>query len=332
MSRRWPSLPGAPDIAGSVGFDATRSRVLDLASAPDLRDRVRRSSLVRAARDRHVAPDLDTALDTAGRLRRTRRRAAIAPLLPRVLPRVSGRGTDPRSQAETNHAAYRDALHALHDAGLKAEVYLDPAHLGLAADPRMALDLASDLTERAQQGGATITLTGVGPALADAALDLHAGLRPIQAHVGVSVTARRHRSEGDCAALVESAARVRLVRGGPREGGASGWTNRHESDLAFVRCLSILLAGPGEVVVATQEPGLLDVVDALTDERGRDPHSVERQMYLGAQTDLQMRTADAGRRVRVLVPYGPEWFDYLRDLAERPATARRLLSVVLGYE
>ena len=164
----------------------------------------------------------------------------------------------------------------------------------------------------------------------NALLDLAATVREQHPALTVSVVARRHRSEADCARLVQIGARVRLVRGGPREQRSVSWADRHEADLAFVRGLAILLAGDADVVVATHDPTLLDLTDALCEQSGRGPRGVEYQMYLGAQRDLQVRTADAGHRVRVLVPYGEDWFAYLRDLVERPATARRLAEVLLG--
>jgi proline dehydrogenase len=83
-------------------------------------------------------------------------------------------------------------------------------------------------------------------------------------------------------------------------------------------------------VVATHEPLLLDLADGLADQSGRGPVGLEYQFFLGVQPELQMRTADAGHRVRVLVPYGQQWLEYLHDLARRPSGVGRLAVALLG--
>ena len=74
--------------------------------------------------------------------------------------------------------------------------------------------------------------------------------------------------------------------------GAS-WQDPHEVDLAFARCLATLLGSGVHTVVATHEPVLLDLADGLADQSGRGPEGLEYQFFLGADPDLQLRTADA---------------------------------------
>lgn len=323
--RALPSLPSLPRLGDVAGFDAARARAVAVLTAPSVQPRVAGSRLLRAAKERFVAADLEEALTTAGRLTRTRRSAALHPLLAAV-----GADEPPVAPVRSAVETYRLAVGALRAAGLDGEVYVGPEQLGVAADPVLARDALAEVAETAAAAGVVLTLRTGGVEHAEAILDLAEAVRGSHPDLGISVVARRHRSEADCARLVDAGARVRLVRGGPREDRSVSWADRHEADLAFVRCLALVLGGTGDVTVATHDPTLLDLADGLSEQIGRGPRGVEYQMYLGAQTDLQVRTADAGRRVRVLVPYGPEWFPYLRDLVERPATARRLAEVLLG--
>lgn len=327
--RRLPSLPAVPDLGQRLGFDAWRAGAVSALADESRRDRVAASRPLRAARERFVDRDLEEALTTAGRLTRTRRSAALHPLHP-LLPPVEEAPGPPRQAVAEAVRRYAEAARALADAGIDGEVYVGPEQLGVGQDPALAAGALAELADVAEQAGVTLTLRTPEVGVTDALLDLAATVREQHPALTVSVVARRHRSEADCARLVQIGARVRLVRGGPREQRSVSWADRHEADLAFVRGLAILLAGDADVVVATHDPTLLDLTDALCEQSGRGPRGVEYQMYLGAQRDLQVRTADAGHRVRVLVPYGEDWFAYLRDLVERPATARRLAEVLLG--
>ena len=54
-------------------------------------------------------------------------------------------------------------------------------------------------------------------------------------------------------------------------------------------------------------------------------------MLLGVRPQLQRSLVERGLRVRLAVPYGPDWYPYfMRRLAERPANllfvARNLLA------
>lgn len=321
-----PQIPALPDLTQRLGFDALRARAVGVLTSPAARPAAEANPLLALARHRFVAEDVDEAVDLAVRMRRTRLSAALHPLL----PVVDERHPEPDEAVDAAVATYLEAVHVLARADLAAEVYVGPEQLGIGADPELAAQALHEICRQAAEVGVDVTLRTGSATHADAILDLGDRGREAHPRLCVSLVARRHRSEADCARLVASGGRVRLVRGGPRDHRSVSWADRHEADLAFVRCLATLLAGGTDLVVATHDPVLLDLADALTTQAGRRPGEVEYQMYLGAQTDLQLRTADAGHRVRVLVPYGEGWFDYLRDLVERPATARRLVEVLLG--
>lgn len=308
-----------------------RVAALDALAHPRVRAGAQRSAPVQAARNRFVAgPDLSHALDVAADLALTTRSAAIHPL---CLPAEDDASL--RASRQTCQEALEGAA-AIRAALERPDVILSPGDLGLGRSPagEVSATLAA-LVETAVRAGVTITLRSAAAGLDDDLLALVEEVAPTQAPKGerpplrVSVLARRHRSEADCRRLARTGVPVRLVRGGPRESARTAWTDRHEADLAFVRCLSVLLAESADPMIATQDPLLLEVIDAMAEQERRS-RDIEYQLYLGVQPDLQIRLADAGHRVRVLVPYGPGWYDYLADLAERPSTTRRMVVALAG--
>ena len=85
--------------------------------------------------------------------------------------------------------------------------------------------------------------------------------------------------------------RVRLVAG---RGASAG--------LPFVRCLNVLMAGDGELAVATTDPRLIAVTGERAAWYGRPPESWEHVMPWGDPTEEQHRLLAAGQTVRVQVP------------------------------
>jgi proline dehydrogenase len=169
-------------------------------------------------------------------------------------------------------------LGAVHAAGLAAdcELTLPVDRLGIAATRALAAAAAD--------GGPAVVLAGPpGPvrAAADGLVD-----------VGLVVLAGRPDAESLC--RERAGGRVRLTAG---RGAAA--------DLAFVRCLNVLMAGSGRPAFAATDPRLV----AITGERAvwndRTPESWEYVMSYGIRPEQQQRLLAAGHAVRVAVPSGP---------------------------
>jgi proline dehydrogenase len=128
---------------------------------------------------------------------------------------------------------------------------------------------------------------GLGVVLAGAAADVDAvGL----AGAGVVVPAGEAGAEARCRAL--AGGHVRLVRGPGRRGAA---------DLAFVRCLNVLMAGEGRPGIAVSDPRLIAIAGERAAWNGRPPDSWELVMPHGVLIHEQRRLVAAGDTVRVAV-------------------------------
>jgi proline dehydrogenase len=111
---------------------------------------------------------------------------------------------------------------------------------------------------------------------------------------------------------------VRLCKGAYKEPESVAFQTPDQVDAAYVRCLRVLMDGPGYPMVATHDPALISLTDELG--RRRPKGSYEYQLLYGIRPHEQERLAAQGDTVRVYVPYGDEWYGYLmRRLAERPA-------------
>jgi proline dehydrogenase len=163
----------------------------------------------------------------------------------------------------------------------------------------------------------------------DSTLEILRQLRLDFPETGAVLQAYLHRTEADCRDLAYGGSRVRLCKGAYKEPASVAYQRRQEVDLAYVRCMNVLLAGAGYPMFATHDPRLIAI--AADRAGGRENSTYEFQMLYGIRPDEQRRLAAAGQTVRVYVPYGGEWYGYLmRRLAERPANlaffGRALLS------
>jgi proline dehydrogenase len=162
-------------------------------------------------------------------------------------------------------------------------------------------------------------MVGMGPPEhVDSTIDWVDGMHAAGLDVGLTIASVLRRSEADCERFAD--ARVRLVKGVHRTDIAAH-SQPLEIDKAFVRCAKTLLRGKGNPSFATHDPRLLEILQSLVARYERPVHTYEFAFFMGRQEGAQERLLAAGERVRVYVPYGPEWFERLvGGLAEQPSS------------
>ena len=236
-----------------------------------------------------------------------------------------GEDTTDRTDAERVVTEYVTLLTRLSDAGLtgSTEVSVKLTALGQALGddgPMIAVENAATICWAAQRAGTMVTLDMEDHTTTDATLEALAELRKEFPGTGAVLQAYLRRTEGDCRDLAYAGSRVRLCKGAYAEPESVAFRSGHEVNLAYVRCLKILMAGQGYPMLATHDPTLIAIGRTVASNLGRSNADFEFQMLYGIRPGEQKRLTGLGHRMRVYVPYGNDWYAYLvRRLAERPA-------------
>ena len=245
-----------------------------------------------------------------------------------------GEDTTDAAQAQSTVDAYLEVLRELTEAGLtglvdgqpltaRTEVSVKLSAVGQSLPgngEHVALDNARVICAAAAEVGATVTLDMEDHTTTDSTLSILRELRADFPATAAVLQAYLRRTEGDCRDLAYAGSRVRLCKGAYAEPESVAYTERLDVDLSYVRCMNVLLAGDGYPMLATHDPRMIKIAEERALFHGKATDQMEFQMLYGIRPDEQRRLAAAGRRVRIYVPYGSEWFGYLmRRLAERPA-------------
>ena len=304
------------------------SSVLAVSHRPQVRRLITTSSASRKLVGRFIAgDDLDTAI------------APVRALVDRgMLVTVDHLGEDitDLADAAATRAAYVTLLDRLDILGLAhaVEVSVKLSALGqsLPGDgDRIALDHAAAICAAATRAGTTVTLDMEDHTTVDSTLGILADLRREYPWVGAVLQSALRRTEADATDLARAGSRVRLVKGAYAEPASVAYTAKADVDEAYLRCLRILLAGPGYPMVATHDPRMIEAARAMAVVRGRSAADHEYQMLYGIRTTEQDRIAASGDRMRVYLPYGADWYGYFtRRLAERPANLAFFLRSLLS--
>jgi len=304
--------------------------MLQLAESDVVRRTIERAPVSRSVVARYVSGTaIEDAVRAASELRSTNRLVTIDHL---------GEDVTEVVQAERNRDIYVQLLRALSSHQLSqfgaAEVSVKLSAVGQSLPhdgEKIALEHARAICVAAQVAGTTVTLDMEDHTTTDSTLSILRELRADFPWVGAVIQSYLRRSEGDCRDLAGEGSRVRLCKGAYKEPESVAFTDTDDVDLAYVRCLKILMAGDGYPMVASHDPRLVEIARALASHHHRTPDTYEFQMLYGIRPTEQTRIADRGHQMRVYVPFGDQWYGYLmRRMAERPANTmffvRSLLS------
>jgi len=242
-----------------------------------------------------------------------------------------GEDTTEKAQADATVAAYLGVIDKLIEIGTvaDAEVSVKLSAVGQAlpvsddvpeGGEAYALAGARRIADAAYAAGARVTLDMEDHTTVDSTLRVLRTLRKEHPDVGIAVQAMLKRTPADLTGLVGPGSRVRLVKGAYHEPETVAFTDAADVDLAYVRCLRLLMAGEGRPMVASHDPRIIAIAERLAADAGRAADTWEYQMLYGIRPDEQRRLARAGHPVRIYVAYGHDWWGYFtRRLAERPA-------------
>ena len=228
-------------------------------------------------------------------------RAQITPPVRRLLDALPGTGrrvADPvRAAADATAAGCAVALEhtPAADAAELRDLVARVAGAGLAG--------VCELTVPVDRLGPAAA--GVVRAAADAGLDVAldgapAAVHALAAEVGpvtVVVRAADAGAEERCRALAGGRVRLTGAHLPGRRGAAA--------DLAFVRCLDVLMSGAGRPGVGTTDPRLVAIAGERAAWNDRAPDSWEYVMPWQVRSEQQRRLVAGGYRVRVVLRSGP---------------------------
>lgn len=244
-----------------------------------------------------------------------------------VLSAVTYLGENVTTPAEAARVAqvYVDLVEQIARRRLPAEPSLKLTHLGLDLGGNVCRVNLEAVLARAATARIRVWMDMESSAYTDRTLALYAAVQPAYPNAACVVQSYLRRTAADVERLVQLGAAVRLCKGAYREPPTLAFPVKRDVDDAYARLTDRLLAPDARArgvypAFATHDGRLLGHARDLARERGIARERFEIQMLYGIRSDLHPRLAADGLALRVLVPYGEDWYGYfMRRLAERPA-------------
>ena len=235
-----------------------------------------------------------------------------------------------REESEEAVRDYQKCLDEIAARKLDSNVHVKPTHLGLKLDKDFCYRNVRNIVEHAKGYGNFVRMDMEDSPCIDDTLDLYFRLREDFENVGCVIQSRMRRSLGDVRKLAAAKANVRLCKGVYLEPREIAYTDPRIIQENYTLLLDELLSAGCYVGIATHDEILVWEAYRILDRLGLERHQYEFQMLHGVETNLRRIIRDQGHRLRVAVPFGPNWYPYsIRRLRKNPAIAGYVLKAVV---
>jgi len=245
---------------------------------------------------------------------------------------ILGEFISTRDEAKANTDDYLDLLQRIHDEQLaETNVSVKLSALGLLLDEQLCLDNMRRVLQAVSETGNFIRIDMEDSPCTTATLGIHAALRSeFGDRVGVVLQSRMRRTIDDIEETAQQPTNFRLCKGIYLEPRKIAYTDAELINRNFVLALDRMFDMGCYVGIATHDEILVWESLRLIRKHGLAPDQYEFQMLLGVDEQLRTILIDAGHRLRVYVPYGPQWYAYsVRRLRENPQIAGHALRAML---
>jgi proline dehydrogenase len=231
---------------------------------------------------------------------------------------------------------YLEVLDKVAAAGLDAHISVKPTQLGLDLDRALCDRNMDRLVARAEQLNNFVWIDMEGSPYVDPTIAIFKRSRAKSARVGIAIQAYLYRTPKDIEELIPLGPAIRIVKGAYLEPAAIAYPKKSDVDEAFYTLCTRLMAPDAQKTgtllhIATHDIPLADRLLEFIKQNNIPTSAYEFAMLYGIQRHQQLRLANAGQRLRVLISYGEYWFPwYMRRLAERPANVWFVIRTMFG--
>ena len=229
------------------------------------------------------------------------------------------------SQEKTNSVTkeYIHIYNSIAKNSVDSNISVKPTHIGLDISMDLALENFKILINKASESSNFLRIDMESSKNTDSTFKIYNDLFKIYPKVGVVLQAYLKRSIADIEKLAGPGFNARICKGIYKENKNIAYQDPEDISKNFLAMAKAMLAKNCYACYATHDLQLIDDLVSLTKEMDADTSKFEFQVLYGVpMKDKLNELLKSGYKVRVYVPYGPDWYDYsIRRIKENPNIA-----------
>lgn len=158
----------------------------------------------------------------------------------------------------------------------------------------------------------------------DATLQFYRNAKAVSKNIGVCVQSYLMRTKSDLEQLSAISPIIRLVKGAYKEPYSIAFKEKQKVDENYFEIAKMLLDAVKKrninVAFGTHDLNIISRIEDYAKIQKVNREQIEFHMLYGIRPSEQIRLANEGYKMKVLISYGSAWYPwYMRRLAERPA-------------
>tara|TARA_B100000586_G_C20045473_1_gene399646 strand:- start:134 stop:1036 length:903 start_codon:yes stop_codon:yes gene_type:complete len=232
-----------------------------------------------------------------------------------------------KEEARNITAQYCHLYDRIANESLDCNISIKPTHVGLNISLAEAMSNITTILKKAQEYENFLRIDMENSPFTDQTIEIYRHCKTIYNNVGMVIQSYLHRSIDDILFLANDQFNSRICKGIYKESEYIAYQNREEIQDNFLKLAKTMATRNAYSAFATHDQELIDrLLDWITTDKV--PKDLfEFQVLYGVPMNGRLEALlGAGYKVRVYVPYGPDWFDYsVRRLKENP----KIISYVL---
>ena len=234
-------------------------------------------------------------------------------------------GEHTKSQETTNSVTkeYIQLYNDITKNSIDSNISVKPTHIGLDISMGLALENFKKLIAKASESSNFLRIDMESSKNTDSTFEIYKDLFKTYPKVGVVLQAYLKRSIADIEKLASPGFNARICKGIYREDKNIAYKYSDDISKNFLAMAEKMLAKNSYACFATHDLRLIDDLISLVIKMNADPTKFEFQVLYGVPMKGKLKKLlRSGYKVRIYVPYGPEWYEYsIRRLKENPNIA-----------
>ena len=238
-------------------------------------------------------------------------------------------------EAEENTQHYLYLLDKINKENLDIEISLKLTQIGFDLSFDKTFELFSQIADKTKSYNNFVFIDIEDSSYVDKTIEFYKKIKKNYNNVGLCLQTYLYRTMEDIEQMMDINPTIRLVKGAYKEPETVAFKSKMKVDENFFKLSEFLIDKIKDqnwrAAFATHDIKLIMQIEDMGARFGMEKSNIEFHMLYGIKSAEQLKLADDGYRVRVLISYGESWFPwYMRRLAERPANVGFVLRNLLS--
>ncbi len=241
---------------------------------------------------------------------------------------ILGEHSKKLSDIEDIKNEYINLYKSINTLKLDCNISVKPTHLGLDISTECANTSLLAITEAAKSNNNFLRIDMENSLTTDNTINLYYNCKDKYINTGIVIQAYLYRSMSDLKKLCKDKSfNFRLCKGIYNEDSEIAIQDRLKINENFIKLLDYAFREKIYIGIATHDLSLLDAAYKLINKYKVNKNHFEFQVLYGVPMSGWLeKHLQNGYKVRVYLPFGPDWYDYsMRRLKENPNIARYIL-------